>query len=118
MEYLKVTDIMVGDIVRYADQDKPQIATIDTLRAINEGAKVVGVEFHKEDLEKLDFKNIPNGDIWCFLTSHFDFKPKGTICAPDSGDGRIAIATLRYFHELQQALRVVGLKSYFKPCLQ
>lgn len=116
MEYLKVTDIMVGDIVRYADQDKPQIATIDTLRAINEGAKVVGVEFHKEDLEKLDFKNIPNGDIWCLLTSHFDFKPKGTIFARASGDGRIA--TLRYFHELQQAFRVVGLKYDFKPCLQ
>lgn len=118
MEYLKVTDIMVGDIVRYADQDKPQIATIDTLRAINEGAKVVGVEFHKEDLEKLDFKNIPNGDIWCLLRLYFAFQPKGTIFAPTStsGDGRIA--TLRYFHELQQALRVVGLKYDFKLCLQ
>lgn len=44
MNTLTVTDIMVGNIIRYTDQETPQKATIDTLHAIKEGAKVVGVE--------------------------------------------------------------------------
>lgn len=117
MEYLKVTDIMVGDIVRYADQDKPQIATNDTLHAIKEGAKVVGVELTAEILQKKGLVDYGD-DIYQDDKRQWGVDFRNHEFYTFNEEVENTIKPILFFHELQHALRVVGLKYDFKPCLQ
>lgn len=127
MMKLKVTDVTVGDIIRYADQDTPQEATIDTLHAIKEGAKVVGVELTAEILQKNGFSIKEGGYIMTLaiedtFTMNLDDEygqHKWSIiitdapwCVKINVFGMLAISIVIHFvHELQHALRLVGLNE-------
>lgn len=112
-EYLDADDIMIGDIIRYADKDKPQRATLDTLIDIKKGAKVVGVRFTKEDLEQVGLRNIPSGDVWCVISSFFRFTRRGdTEPARGERDGG-RTSTILYFHELQHIFRALNYDLWF-----
>ena len=114
-EYLDEDDLMIGDIIRDADKTEPERATLQTLIDISKGAKVVGVEISKQNLEKFGFKGIPGGDIWCLLTTAFDFVPKGVTKSKEC-DKRLS--TLRFFHEVQHIFRTIGVDYFFDPKYQ
>lgn len=129
MNTLKVTDIMVSDIIRYADQEKPQKATIDTLHAIKEGAKVVGVDFTEEILKKMDFeRHTFNGTIiyskksfvdiyWYDVDVEIGKDAEGIqrwdcVCIKIRKAGaNLTLYNQSCFHQLQHALRLVGLND-------
>lgn len=115
---LTVTDIMVGDIIRYADQDKPQKATIDTLHAIVEGAKVVGVPikksqihvnplFYFDKLAEIYYAYTDNDDSDVYIS----FGTNGTDINLSTPTFRDLYGHIHYYHELQHVLRLVGLNE-------
>ena len=114
-KYLNEDDLMIGDIIRYADQTEPERATLQTLIDISKGAKVVGVEISKQNLEKFGFKNVPDGDIWCLLSTAIDFVPKGET---ESKECDKRLSTLCFFHEVQHVFRAIGVDYFFDPKYQ
>ena len=100
---------MIGDIIMYANKREPERATLQTFIDISKGAKIVGVKISKQNLETFGFRNIPDGDIWCLLSTAFDFVSKGTMNTKEL-DKRLS--TLCFLHELQHIFRTIGV-DYF-----